>query len=97
MAEVNIENMEKNAEMFMHKMGFAHDESGLDMTDEQLVNFLLLCQQNYIMGDEEEEEYEEMDEEEGGVKVKVMRLGSGGDMRSMMDELLGHGGPKMDY
>jgi len=95
MAEVNIENMEQNAEMFMHKMGFAHDESGLDMTDEQLVNFLLLCQQNYIMGDEEE--YEEMDDEEGGVKVKVMRIGSGGDMRSMMDELLGHGGPKMDY
>jgi len=96
MAEVNIENMEQNAEMFMHKMGFAHDESGLDMTDEQLVNFLLLCQQNYIMGDEDEE-YEEMDDEEGGVKVKVMRIGSGGDMRSMMDELLGHGGPKMDY
>lgn len=96
MAEVNIENMEQNAEMFMHKMGFAHDESGLDMTDEQLVNFLLLCQQTYIMGDEEEEEYEEMDGE-GGMKVKVMRIGSGGDMRSMMDELLGHGGPKMDY
>ena len=96
MAEVNIENMEQNAEMFMHKMGFAHDESGLDMTDEQLVNFLLLCQQNYIMGDEEEEEYEEMDDG-GSVKVKVMRLGSGDDMRSMMDELLGHGGPKMDY
>ena len=96
MAEVNIENMEQNAEMFMHKMGFAHDESGLDMTDEQLVNFLLLCQQTYIMGDEDEEEYEEMDEE-GGMKVKVMRLGSGDDMRSMMDELLGHGGPKMDY
>jgi hypothetical protein len=98
MAEVNIENMEQNAEMFMHKMGFAHDESGLDMTDEQLVNFLLLCAAiQDIMGDEEEEEYEEMDEEEGGVKVKVMRIGSGGDMRSMMDELLGHGGPKMDY
>jgi hypothetical protein len=98
MAEVNIENMEQNAEMFMHKMGFAHDESGLDMTDEQLVNFLLLCQQNYIMGDEDEdeEEYEEMDDG-GSVKVKVMRLGSGDDMRSMMDELLGHGGPKMDY
>ena len=96
MAEVNIENMEQNAEMFMHKMGFAHDESGLEMTDEQLVNFLLLCQQNYIMGDEDEEEYEEMDDG-GSVKVKVMRLGSGDDMRSMMDELLGHGGPKMDY
>lgn len=96
MAEVNIENMEQNAEMFMHKMGFAHDESGLDMTDEQLVNFLLLCQQTYIMGDEEEEEYEEMDGE-GGMKVKVMRIGSGGDMRDIMDELLGHGGPKMDY
>jgi hypothetical protein len=96
MAEVNIENMEQNAEMFMHKMGFAHDESGLDMTDEQLVNFLLLCQQTYIMGDEEEEENEEMDDE-GGMKVKVMRIGSGGDMRDIMDELLGHGGPKMDY
>jgi hypothetical protein len=97
MAEVNIENMEQNAEMFMHKMGFAHDESGLDMTDEQLVNFLLLCAAiQDIMGDEEEEEYEEMDDG-GSVKVKVMRLGSGDDMRSMMDELLGHGGPKMDY
>ena len=97
MAEVNIENMEQNAEMFMHKMGFAHDESGLDMTDEQLVNFLLLCAAiQDIMGDEEEEEYEEMDDG-GSVKVKVMRLGSGDDMRSMMDELLGHSGPKMDY
>ena len=36
-------------------------------------------------------------DDEGGMKVKVMRIGSGGDMRDIMDELLGHGGPKMDY
>ena len=39
MAEVNVENMEENAELFMEKMGFAHDSEGLDMTDDQLVNF----------------------------------------------------------
>jgi len=33
MAEVNVENMEENAELFMEKMGFAHDTDGLDMTD----------------------------------------------------------------
>ena len=41
MAEVNVENMEDNATLFMSKMGFSHDEAGLDMTDDQLVNFLL--------------------------------------------------------
>jgi len=39
MAEVNVENMEENAELFMEKMGFAHDTDGLDMTDDQLVTF----------------------------------------------------------
>jgi len=34
MAEVNVENMEDNATLFMSKMGFSHDEAGLDMTDE---------------------------------------------------------------
>jgi len=52
MAEVNVENMEDNAKMFEHKMGFAHDADGLDMSDEQLVNFLLMCQHG--MGDDDE-------------------------------------------
>ena len=96
MAEVNVENMEDNATMFMHKMGFAHDADGLDMNDEQLINFLLLCQQEYVMGDDEydEEEYDEVDEEMmdmphgKDVKVKVMKL-DGGNIHEMMNELLG--------
>jgi len=96
MAEVNVENMEDNAKMFEQKMGFAHNAGGLDMSDEQLVNFLLMCQQEYVMGDEEydEEEYHEDDEEMmdmphgKDVKVKVMRLG-GGNVHELMNELLG--------
>ena len=92
MAEVNVENMEDNAKMFEHKMGFSHDADGLDMSDEQLVNFLLMCQQEYVMGDEEEyhEDDEEMMEMPDGkdVKVKVMRLG-GGNVHELMNELLG--------
>ena len=92
MAEVNVENMEDNATLFMSKMGFSHTEAGLDMTDDQLVNFLLLCYQGMMLPDEEEEEdYEEMD---GDVKVKVMKVDSG-DMRGVMDEILGHGSPKI--
>jgi len=96
MAEVNVENMEDNATMFMHKMGFAHDADGLDLTDEQLINFLLLCQQEYVMGDDEydDEEYDEVDEEMmdmphgKDVKVKVMKL-DGGNVHEMMNKLLG--------
>ncbi len=89
MAEVNVDNMDKNAELFMEKMGFAHDSEGLELSEDQLVNFLLLCHQmEYGVGQEEEEEE--------GVKVKVMKVDSG-DMRGMMDEILGHGGPKGDY
>jgi len=92
MADINIENMEENAELFMEKMGFPHDAPGLELSDDQLVNFLLLCYQGMILPDEEEEEdYEEMDE---GVKVKVMKVDSG-DMRGVMDEILGHGSPKI--
>ena len=90
MAEINVENMEDNAALFMEKMGFAHDSEGLDMTDEQVVNFLLLCHQEMIMPEEEMEE-EHMD---GDVKVKVMKVDSG-DMRGVMDEILGHGSPKV--
>ena len=93
MAEVNVENMEDNAKMFEHKMGFAHDADGLDMSDEQLVNFLLLC--HHGMGDDDEEYEEGGDDEEmmempGGkdVKVKVMKL-DGSNVHEMMNKLLG--------
>jgi len=95
MAEVSVDNMENNAELFMHKMGFAHDTEGLELSEDQLVNFLLLCQQmEYGIGEEEEEM---MEEDHDGMKVKIMKVDSG-DMRGVMDELLGHGSPKiMDY
>ena len=89
MADVNVENMEENADLFMEKMGFARDSDGLDLSDDQLVNFLLLCHQmEYGIGEEEEEEEE-------GMKVKVIKLDGGGDMSSIMDEILGHGSPEI--
>ena len=93
MADINVENMEENAELFMAKMGFAHDTEGLELSDDQLVNFLLLCYQGMVLPDEEEEmEEEHMD---GDVKVKVMKVDSG-DMQSVMDQILGHGSPKIE-
>lgn len=93
MAEVEVDNMENNAELFMEKMGFAHDTEGLELSDDQLVNFLLLCHQmEFGIGDESDDEMEEMSED--GMKVKVIKV-KGGDMSSIMDEVLGHGGPKM--
>lgn len=92
MADINVENMDENAELFMEKMGFPHDSPGLELTPDQLVNFLLLCYQGMVLPDEEEEmEEEHMD---GDMKVKVMKVDSG-DMRSVMDEILGHGSPKV--
>ena len=92
MADINVENMEENAELFMAKMGFAHDTEGLELSDDQLVNFLLLCYQGMVLPDEEEEmEEEHMD---GDVKVKVMKVDSG-DMQSVMDQIHGHGSPKI--
>mgnify|MGYP000686801003 FL=1 len=92
MADINVENMKENAELFMAKMGFAHDTEGLELSDDQLVNFLLLCYQGMVLPDEEEEmEEEHMD---GDVKVKVMKVDSG-DMQSVMDQILGHGSPKI--
>jgi len=98
MAEVNVENIEQAEELFMEKMGFAHDSEGLELSDDQLVNFLLLCQQmEYGVGaDSEDEDYDEEEMSEDGMKVKVIKV-KGGDMRSIMDEMLGHGGPKMEY
>jgi len=88
MAEVNVENMEENAQLFEEKMGFAHTADGLQMTDDQLVNFLLLCHHDqYNMSDDEEYEEEDMDEGKD-VKVKVMKLG-GGDVHEMMNKILG--------
>ena len=59
MAEIEVDNMENNAELFMEKMGFAHDSEGLELTEEQLVNFLLLCHQmEYGVGAESEDEEE---------------------------------------
>ena len=90
--EIEIGDMEKNEKLFMEKMGFPRDSEGLDLSDSQLVNFLLLCHQEMIIPEENNEE--EMEESEGQVKVKVMKVDSG-DMRGMMDEILGHGGPKI--
>ena len=83
MAEVNVENMEENAELFVEKMGFPHDAEGLGLSDDQLVNFLLLCHQMQYGMMEEEEEYEE-----GDMKVKVMKIGDG-DVHEMMNQILG--------
>jgi len=97
MAEVNVENMEDNATLFMSKMGFSHTEAGLDMTDDQLVNFLLLCHQTMMGVDEEMYDNEEMYEDDDemmemphgkDVKVKVMKL-DGGNVHDMMNKLLG--------
>jgi len=46
-------------------MGFPRDAEGLELSDEQLINFLLLCYQGQILPEEEEE----MEEEHGDVKV----------------------------
>ena len=37
--------------------------------------------------------YSDEPDEEGNVKVKIMKVG--GDMSEMMDNILGHGGPKV--
>ena len=97
MAEVNVENMEENADLFMEKMGFAHTSDGLDMSDEQLVNFLLLCHHTMVgIGEDDMHDDDEMyDDDEmmemphgKGVKVKVMKL-DGGNVQEMMNKLLG--------
>ncbi len=94
MAEINVENIEDLNALFEEKMGFPADAEGLEMTEEQLVNFMLLCHQaEYgMMDDDSGEEYEEMDDDD--MKVKVIKL-HGGDVGSMMDELLGHSSSRM--
>ena len=92
MAEVNVENMEENADLFVEKMGFPHDTEGLELSDDQLVNFLLLCHQyQYGVGEEQEEMEEEemMDHHDGDVKVKIMKVGEGDNIQEMMNKMLG--------
>jgi hypothetical protein len=74
----------------MEKMGFPRDAEGLNLSDEQLVNFLLLCHQEMIIP----EETEEMEEEHGDVKVKIIKMDSG-NTHEMMNDILGPMGPKV--
>tara|TARA_R110002153_G_scaffold74831_1_gene194112 strand:+ start:93 stop:395 length:303 start_codon:yes stop_codon:yes gene_type:complete len=96
MAEINVENMEGLTTLFEEKMGFPADSDGLEMTEEQLINFMLLCYQSKygVVDGEEGEEYEEMEEgEEGDSKIKVIKV-KGGDIGSIMDEILSHSSPR---
>jgi hypothetical protein len=74
----------------MEKMGFPRDAEGLNLSDEQLVNFLLLCHQEMIIP----EEKEEMEEEHGDVKVKIIKMDSG-NTHEMMNDILGPMSPKV--
>ncbi len=62
-------------------------QSALNWMSDDEVGEMALCEGFFM----EEEDYEEMD---GDVKVKVMKVDSG-DMRGVMDEILGHGSPKI--
>ena len=65
--------------------------SGVELTDDQLVNFLLLCHQSMMgVGDdyEEEEMMEDDHHDDDNVKVKVMKVGSG-DVHEVMNKILG--------
>tara|TARA_R100000742_G_C4225128_1_gene47930 strand:+ start:343 stop:624 length:282 start_codon:yes stop_codon:yes gene_type:complete len=92
MAEINVENMEENTKLFVEKMGFPHDSEGLELTEEQLVNFLLLCHQEMVLP--EEEMTEEKMSEDGEVKVKVIKMDNG-NVHEMMNDILGNDSPKV--
>ena len=92
MEEIEVGNMEKNEELFEEKMGFPRDAEGLELTDEQLVNFLLLCHQTMMLPDEEEEMEEE--DHHGDMKVKIIKMDSG-NAHEMMNDILGPMGPKV--
>ena len=91
---IEISNMERNEELFMEKMGFPRDSEGLNLTDEQLVNFLLLCYQGKMLPPEEMEETEEMSEDDGNVKVKIIKLDSS-NVHEMMNDMLGSSKPEI--
>ena len=87
---IEIGNMEKNEELFVEKMGFSRNEEGLELTDEQLVNFLLLCHHTMMLPQDEEME----EEEHGDMKVKIIKMDSG-NAHEMMNDILGPMGPKV--
>ena len=89
--QIEIGNMERNEELFKEKMGFPRDAEGLELSDEQLVNFLLLCHQTMMLPHEDEEMEEE---EHGDMKVKIIKMDSG-NAHEMMNEMLGPMGPKV--
>lgn len=69
--------------MFEAKMGFSASE--VPMTEEQVTQFMLLCQQQ-MLGLPEEEHMEE--EPMKGGSVKIIKIGKGS---SMMDNMLEDG------
>ena len=87
-------NMERNEELFMEKMGFPRDSEGLNLTDEQLVNFLLLCYQGKMLPPEDMEETEEMSEDDNNVKVKIIKMDSS-NVHEMMNDMLGSSKPEI--
>ena len=94
---IEIGNMERNEELFMEKMGFPRDAEGLDLSDEQLVNFLLLCYQSKMLPEEMEEtemhdDAEHMDD--GNVKVKIIKMDSS-NVHEMMNDMLGSSKPEV--
>tara|TARA_R100001460_G_scaffold20034_3_gene41703 strand:- start:6398 stop:6697 length:300 start_codon:yes stop_codon:yes gene_type:complete len=93
---IEISNMEKNEELFMEKMGFPRDAEGLELSDEQLVNFLLLCYQGKMLPPEDMEETEDMQEMEhdDNVKVKIIKMDSS-NVHEMMNDMLGSSKPEM--
>ena len=95
--EIEIGNMEKNKELFLEKMGLPSDAEGLELSDTQLVNFLLLCYQTKMLPEEmEETEMEEGMEQmdDGNVKVKIIKMDSS-NMHEMMNDMLGSSKPEV--
>ena len=92
--EIEIGDMEKNEKLFMEKMGFPRDSEGLNLTDEQLVNFLLLCYQGKMLPPEDMEETEEMSEDDNNVKVKIIKMDSS-NVHEMMNDMLGSSKPEI--
>jgi hypothetical protein len=95
--EIEIGNMEKNKELFQEKMGFPSDAEGLELSDTQLVNFLLLCYQSKMLPEEMEEtemhdDAEHMDD--GNVKVKIIKMDSS-NVHEMMNDMLGSSKPEV--
>ena len=65
-----------------------------NLTSNELIDKLDNDQNAFLLDVRSEEEYEEMDDDDGNPKVKVIKL-HGGDVGSVMDELLGHSSSRM--